>query len=88
MKGYALEEVTLAETLSAAGFTTMMISDTPHTLENGFFYDRGFDGWEWIHGQETDNPRNPGSCGLHIAVARTDVALHPKGRKRVCRNDG
>ncbi|MGC9320095.1 MAG: sulfatase, partial [Armatimonadota bacterium] len=47
----------LAEVLGAAGYTTMMIADTPHILANGYGYDRGFAGWEWIRGQENDRWR-------------------------------
>jgi len=32
----------------------MMVCDCPHILENGYYYDRGFDGFEWIRGQEGD----------------------------------
>jgi len=48
------EETVIAEVLSRAGYATAMIADTPHILENGFHFDRGFEGWEWIRGQETD----------------------------------
>jgi arylsulfatase A-like enzyme len=48
------ETVTLQQILSASGLTSMMIVDNPHLLESGFNYSRGFDGWEWIRGQETD----------------------------------
>ncbi len=48
------EETVLAQVLSDTGYTTMMISDTNHTLENGYNYQRGFDGFEWIRGQEGD----------------------------------
>jgi arylsulfatase A-like enzyme len=47
-------EVVLAEELVEVGYTSMMILDEPHIVENGFHYDRGFTGWEWIRGQETD----------------------------------
>ena len=57
------EEPVLAEILGRAGYVTMMIADNPHILENGFHYDRGFQGWEWIRGQESDRwqtaPREP-----------------------------
>jgi hypothetical protein len=43
--------------LSASGLTTMMIVDNPHLLEMGYHYDRGFDGFEWIRGQEGDHWR-------------------------------
>ncbi len=48
------EELVLAEVLGAAGYTTMMIADTPHPLKSGYHYDRGFHGWHWIRGQEND----------------------------------
>ncbi len=48
------DEVVLAEVLGDAGYVSMMACDCPHILENGYHYDRGFDGFEWIRGQETD----------------------------------
>ncbi|MDO8585760.1 MAG: sulfatase [Armatimonadota bacterium] len=48
------DEVVLAQTLGDAGYVSMMICDCPHILENGYHYDRGFTGFEWIRGQETD----------------------------------
>lgn len=57
------DEVVLAEVMSRAGYSTMMIADTPHILQRGFNYSRGFAGWEWIRGQENDqwrtSPRDP-----------------------------
>ena len=57
-------ETVLAEVLSAHGYTTMMVCDCPHILENGYHFDRGFDGFEWIRGQESDRwmtaPKSPG----------------------------
>ena len=56
-------ETVIADVLSGAGYATAMIADNPHILENGFNFDRGFDAWEWIRGQETDrwrtHPRRP-----------------------------
>ena len=51
------DEAVLADALTKDGYTTMMITDCPHTLENGYHFDRGFMGWEWIRGQETDRWR-------------------------------
>ena len=48
------DEVVLAEALATSGYTSMMVCDCPHVLENGYHYDRGFDGFEWIRGQESD----------------------------------
>lgn len=51
------EETVLAELLSHAGYTTMMIIDTPHLLNYGYHFDRGFTAFEWIRGQENDRYR-------------------------------
>jgi len=57
------EEVVLAEVMGGAGYATMMILDTPHIVAKGFNFGRGFDGWDWIRGQEHDawrtSPRDP-----------------------------
>src|SRR5512135_1660400 len=42
------ETVTLQQILSASGIVTQMVADNPHLVEDGFNYERGFDGWEWI----------------------------------------
>ncbi len=51
------DELVLAQILSDNGYLTAMIVDQPHFLENGFFYNRGFNTWDWIRGQESDNWR-------------------------------
>ncbi len=61
------KEVVLQSVLTRNGYMTMMIADTPHILENGYFFDRGFEGFEWIRGQESDRWKtypefNPHSC--------------------------
>jgi len=48
------DEVTLADMLREAGYVTMLVADTPHILKDGYNFDRGFDGWIWIRGQEND----------------------------------
>jgi arylsulfatase A-like enzyme len=57
-----LEDVTLAETLSAAGYATALVADLPHLFKPGRNFHRGFSSWEWIRGQEIDlftlAPRN------------------------------
>ncbi|MFC1735744.1 sulfatase [Candidatus Hydrogenedentota bacterium] len=47
-------EQTLAETLTEAGYTTQLICDTPHMINNGRNFGRGFQGWRMIRGQEVD----------------------------------
>jgi len=57
------DEVVLAEVMGKAGYTTMMILDTPHIVARGFNFGRGFGGWDWVRGQEHDawatSPRDP-----------------------------
>jgi arylsulfatase A-like enzyme len=48
--------VTFAKLLNEAGYWTQMVQDTPHTINKGFNFPRDFSGWEFIRGQETDNP--------------------------------
>ncbi len=44
----------LSQALRQAGYLTYMIVDTPHMVRDGFYFDRGFSGWQWIRGQEND----------------------------------
>ncbi len=56
-------EVVIAEVMGRAGYSTMMILDTPHIVAHGYNFHRGFHGWDWIRGQEHDSwrtsPRDP-----------------------------
>ena len=49
------KEVVLPERLGEADYVSMMICDTPHIIQKGFGYQKGFDGFEWIRGQENDH---------------------------------
>ena len=44
-------EITLADLMTKAGYTTMGVGDTPFLIRNGYGYDRGFDDFIWIRGQ-------------------------------------
>jgi arylsulfatase A-like enzyme len=67
-------DVTLQEILSKAGILTSLVVDTPHPFAPGYNYQRGFDAWQVIRGQETDHfrsaprnvrmPCNPGKLRL------------------------
>jgi arylsulfatase A-like enzyme len=48
------EDVTLSETLQAAGYTTAIVSDLYHQFKPDKNFHRGFDSWRWIRGQEGD----------------------------------
>lgn len=52
------DEVTLQETLNAAGVFTGLVGDTPHPFAAGFNYQRNFQTWEVIRGQEGDHWRS------------------------------
>jgi arylsulfatase A-like enzyme len=76
------DETVLAQVLTDHGVTTMMICDCPHILEDGYHYDRGFEGFEWIRGQETDRWKTQPRRVTHrapdekIRAARTYVQYH------------
>jgi arylsulfatase A-like enzyme len=50
-----LEDVTLAESMRDAGYTTALVSDLLHQFRPGMNFHRGFMGWRWIRGQEGDS---------------------------------
>jgi arylsulfatase A-like enzyme len=66
------ETVTLQQVLSASGITTQLIVDNPHMLEMGFDYGRGFEGYEWIRGQESD----------HWRTSPKEIRTPPGGREK------
>lgn len=57
------DDATLQETLNDARILTGLVVDTPHPFAPGFNYQRGFQSWELIRGQEHDRwkgqPRDP-----------------------------
>jgi len=59
----APDDATLQETLNDHGILTGLVADTPHPFAPGFNYQRGFQSWELIRGQEHDrwkaHPREP-----------------------------
>jgi arylsulfatase A-like enzyme len=64
------DEVALAEVLTGAAFNTMCISDTMNLFRDGYNFDRGFRGFEWIRGQSGDRFRTspidpPLPCAEH-----------------------
>ena len=61
----AADEKILAGVLTKADYATMMVCDCPHIMENGYFYDRGFEGFEWIRGQESDRWRTQPEIPKH-----------------------
>ena len=72
------EDVTLSETLKAAGYTTGIISDIYHQFKPDKNFHRGFDSWRWIRGQESDRLES----GPRDAIRIKDY-LHPSQWKGV-----
>jgi len=48
------DAVTLAGLPGDAGYETIMIQDTPHTIQRAFHFERDSQGWDFIRGQESD----------------------------------
>ena len=72
------EDVTLSETLKAAGYTTGIISDIYHQFKPDKNFHRGFDSWRWIRGQESDRLET----GPRDAIRIKDY-LHPSQWKGI-----
>jgi len=58
------DEIIISQILRQAGYVTMLIVDTPHMIRDAHYFDRGFDAWWWIRGQEHDRymtnpPKDP-----------------------------
>ena len=60
------EDITLAEMLKQASYTTGLVSDLYHTFKPGKNFHRGFDCWRWIRGQEQDRWESGPSSGIDI----------------------
>ena len=52
------DEITLADLMTKAGYTTMGVGDTPFLIRNGYGYDRGFTDFIWIRGQREASGRD------------------------------
>jgi arylsulfatase A-like enzyme len=52
------EDVTLSEVFKAAGYRTALIGDNYHLFEPGMNFNRGFDEWVFMRGQEWDKYRS------------------------------
>jgi len=48
------DDITLQERLGRAGIVTGLVVDTPHPFTPGYNYQRGFQSWEVLRGQEHD----------------------------------
>lgn len=49
-----VNEIVLSQILGESGYNTALIADTPHIIQHGFNYERGFSHYIWNRGQEND----------------------------------
>ncbi len=61
------EDITMAERLTAAGYTTAIVSDVYHQFKPGKNFHRGFDSWTWIRGQESDRVESGPRKGIDLS---------------------
>ena len=71
------DDVTAAQRFTELDMRTQMILDTYHLKNTTYNFDRGFQGWQWIRGQEGDRyqPRLPKE-DIRIHPTRPDIRLH------------
>ena len=69
-------QVTLAEMLSAAGYYTALVTDTPHLFKPAMNFHRGFDTWSFVRGQQGDRFR-PARGSSDPELQRYLAALPP-----------
>ena len=74
------DQVTLAEMLSAAGYYTALVTDTPHLFKPSMNFHRGFDTWTFVRGQQGDRFR-PARASSDPRLQRYLSAL-PAGSSR------
>jgi arylsulfatase A-like enzyme len=72
------EDVTISETLKAAGYTTGFVSDLYHQFKPDKNFNRGFDSWRYIRGQEADKLES----GPRDAI-RIEDYIHASQRKAI-----
>jgi arylsulfatase A-like enzyme len=66
-----VDEIVLQEVLNEAGYLTALFVDTPHPFAPGFNYQRGFQAWDLIRGQEHDAWKtSPAEVTLPCSVSK------------------
>src|SRR3712207_7938467 len=77
---------TLAEILEAAGYETMLVTDTYHQFYPYRNFHRGFKVYHWIRGQENDPYKDRKSTRLNSSHANISYAVFCLKKKKTCRN--
>ncbi|MEK7271041.1 MAG: sulfatase [Planctomycetota bacterium] len=77
----------IAEHLSKAGVATMLIGDTYHLFKENYYFARGFQGFEWIRGQEGDKWVTDADIPLDYPCPREKMRLpYPTRYDEIVRN--
>ena len=79
----AENEVTFAQILGKADFTTGFIVDTYHHFKPGMNFHHGFDSWEWIRGQESDPYRSGPRDSVNPEDYTPEHLLNDNFRQRI-----
>ncbi len=76
------EDVTISETLQAAGYTTAFMSDVYHQFKPNKNFHRGFDCWRYIRGQEADRLETGGRSRINLAdyMHKSQPMPNPKAK--------
>jgi len=77
------DDVTLAEVLGKAGFTTGFVVDTFHHFKPDMNFHRGFSSWRWIRGQESDAYVSGPRSLVHPEEHAPDHLLNDYFRERI-----
>jgi arylsulfatase A-like enzyme len=79
------DDVTLQETLGDAGILTSLVVDTPHPFAPGYNYQRGFEAWQLIRGQEHD-PFRSAPREVKFPCSPSKLRLEEKTVRQYLRN--
>src|SRR5258708_6669692 len=74
------EDVTMSETLKAAGYTTALVSDIYHQFKPDKNFHRGFDSWRWLRGHESNKLETGPKRAITVAEYTHRASPGGKGR--------
>jgi len=81
------EETVLSQLLTGAGYVTQLICDTPHLINGGSFFSRGFRGWQFIRGQEGDPFRTGANLDVELPCPKEKLRGDGRGLLQHMRNN-
>jgi len=81
------DETVLSQLLTEAGYVTQLICDTPHLINGGAHFSRGFRAWQFIRGQEGDPYRTGASLDIELPCPREKLRGNGRGLLQHMRNN-